>query len=147
MSQSPIPLTPAEQMRRIREVVLNSQEPSSQDPAAVLTAYFSRIGALRKNLGELEGRMLLKEPPPGSRLPVVGGLLHRFRAMWYAVALKWYTRPLLVQQNQFNMGTVQALRDLSSAVESLNQSAKEMETRLEKLQVRQDSPSGREKTA
>ena len=113
----------------------------------MLTAYFSRIGALRKNLGELEGRMLLKEPPPGSRLPVVGGLLHRFRAMWYAVALKWYTRPLLVQQNQFNMGTVQALRDLSSAIESLNQSAKEMETRLEKLQARQDSPSGREKTA
>ena len=141
MSQSLVPLTPAEQMRRIREMVLDAQTPTSQDPAALLAAYFSKTSALRKNLSELEAAMLLKEPPPGSRLPVVGGILHRFRAIWYTVALKWYTRPLTVQQNQFNMGTVQALRDLVAATESLSQSVKAMETRLEQLESTHSSSS------
>ena len=144
MSQSPVPLTPAEQMRRIREMVLNANAPSSQDPAALLAAYFSKTSALRKNLGDLESKMLLKEPPPGSRLPVVGGLVHKFRAVWYQVALKWLAVPLLVQQNQFNTGTVQALRDLLAATEALNQSVKAMEARAEQMKERPVSPPGAE---
>lgn len=134
MSQDVVPLTPAEQMRRIRETVLSAASKSPKDAYAVLADYFSSASALQKSLGDMESKMILKEPPPGSRLPLIGALVHKFRAIWYQVAFKWYTVPLVVQQNQCNVGTVHALRELVTITESLSGLVKEIDRRVTQLE-------------
>ena len=42
------------------------------------------------------------ERPFQSPTPVVGGLIVRFREFWMSLAARWYIRPLIAQQNQFN---------------------------------------------
>ena len=42
------------------------------------------------------------ERPFTSATPFIGSLLARFRSGWNSIATKWYVRPLLAQQNQFN---------------------------------------------
>ena len=42
------------------------------------------------------------ERPFTSTTPLIGSLLARFRSGWNSIATKWYVRPLLAQQNQFN---------------------------------------------
>ena len=44
----------------------------------------------------------VKERPFVSETAVVGGLIVKFRELWNSVATKWYIRPLLQQQNEFN---------------------------------------------
>ena len=42
------------------------------------------------------------ERPFTSETAVIGGLIVRFRQLWNSMAAKWYIRPLLQQQNEFN---------------------------------------------
>ena len=42
------------------------------------------------------------ERPFVSETAVVGSLIVKFRELWNNVAAKWYIRPLLQQQNEFN---------------------------------------------
>jgi hypothetical protein len=42
---------------------------------------------------------------------VIGGLIARFREMWNNVSTKWYVRPLLQQQNEFNHLVVRTIRE------------------------------------
>lgn len=42
------------------------------------------------------------ERPFISETAVIGGLIVRFRQLWNNMAAKWYIRPLLQQQNEFN---------------------------------------------
>jgi hypothetical protein len=58
----------------------------------------------------LEEHAEVKEEPFRSDVAVVGPLLARFRSLWNSVAAKWYVRPLLAQQNQFNQTLVQRLQ-------------------------------------
>ena len=44
----------------------------------------------------------VEERPFVSETAVVGGLIVKFRELWNSVAAKWYIRPLLQQQNEFN---------------------------------------------
>lgn len=37
-----------------------------------------------------------------STTPVVGGLIARFRAAWNSISTRWYVRPLIAQQTEFN---------------------------------------------
>lgn len=45
---------------------------------------------------------------------IIGPLIVAFRTLWNSVATKWYVRPLIQQQNQFNRLLVQRLHDLDS---------------------------------
>lgn len=45
-----------------------------------------------------------------SQTAVVGGLIGRFRALWYSVAAKWAVRHLITQQNQINRLIYQSLQ-------------------------------------
>lgn len=51
------------------------------------------------------------ERPFQSPTPVIGPLLAWFRTQWNNVATKWYVRPLLAQQNQYNQLAAQLLAD------------------------------------
>ena len=45
---------------------------------------------------------MLEEKPFSSSVPVIGGLIVAFRNTWNSVAAKWYIRPIIEQQNQYN---------------------------------------------
>ena len=62
----------------------------------------------------LEKRAEVQERPFRSETAVVGPLIARFRALWNSVATKWYVRPLLQQQNDFNRLVVERLHDQDS---------------------------------
>ena len=57
----------------------------------------------------------VEERPFTSTAPVIGPLIVRFRAIWNSVAAKWYVRPLLAQQNEFNRLVVEQLRSQERA--------------------------------
>jgi len=57
---------------------------------------------LASSLALLRERQLLREQPFGSQAPIVGPVIARLRAAWNSVSTKWYVRPLLQQQNEFN---------------------------------------------
>jgi hypothetical protein len=53
----------------------------------------------------------VEERPFTSNTPVVGGLIVWLRTQWNNVAAKWYIRPLLTQQNEYNRLAAQTLAD------------------------------------
>ena len=53
----------------------------------------------------------VKERPFTSETAVVGSLIARFRELWNNVSTKWYVRPLLQQQNEFNRLIAHAIQE------------------------------------
>lgn len=136
--QSP-PLTPTEQMRRIREAVLSVEQTSPQEARMMLTRQFNSLDALRKRLTELEGLMTVKAYPFVSHAPVVGALIVRWRTLWNWMSTKWYLLPILQQQNSFNASATHALRELVAEVEILSLSTRELQARLETIESKFDA--------
>jgi GT2 family glycosyltransferase len=68
-------------------------------------------------LGLMRERQLLREQPFSSQVPIVGPLIARLRAAWNSVSTKWYVRPLLQQQNEFNQ---LAATEITTQAERLN---------------------------
>ena len=54
------------------------------------------------NLERLRQLATLQEHCFRSSIPLIGPLIARLRAAWNSVSTKWYVRPLLQQQNEFN---------------------------------------------
>jgi GT2 family glycosyltransferase len=80
-------------------------------------------------LGLLKEKWRVQERPFVSHAPIVGPLIARFRETWNNVAAKWYVRPLLRQQNEFNALVVQRLEVLES-FEELRDLATELDARV-----------------
>lgn len=57
----------------------------------------------------LLARSQIKERPFVSETAVVGGLIAKFREFWNSISTKWYIRPLLQQQNEFNRLVTQSI--------------------------------------
>ncbi len=55
----------------------------------------------------------VEERPFISETAVVGGLIVKFRELWNSVAAKWYIRPLLQQQNEFNQLLARSVHEQS----------------------------------
>ena len=51
------------------------------------------------------------ERPFTSQTAVIGSLIARFRELWNSVSTKWYVRPLLQQQNQYNRLLVELVHE------------------------------------
>jgi hypothetical protein len=127
-------LTPAEQMRRIRDAA-NSLEPETpQEAYAVLAAHFSRLDMLRGRIDDLESKMLLKEQPFVSHAPLIGPLIVRLRSIWNWMSTKWYVLPLMTQQNEFNMTVTQTLREVVASIESVGNAVQATQMRLAELE-------------
>ena len=61
-------------------------------------------------LAEIHQRWVIKEQPFHSDVPVIGPLIAAFRHWWNSISTRWYVRPLLRQQIEFN-GKVAAMFD------------------------------------
>jgi GT2 family glycosyltransferase len=79
----------AEALISLREMLSASPEKSSEG-----TALASDLMA--------ELPWFVQERPFTSTVPIVGPAIARFRELWNSVAAKWYVRPLVEQQNEFN---------------------------------------------
>ncbi len=53
----------------------------------------------------------VEERPFISETAVIGGLIIRFREFWNSISTKWYVRPLLQQQNEFNHLVAQSIHE------------------------------------
>lgn len=51
------------------------------------------------------------ERPFTSETAVIGSLIARFREWWNNISTKWYVRPLLLQQNEFNHLIAQSIHE------------------------------------
>ena len=87
-------------------------------------------------LDQLRTRQLIREQPFASHVPIFGRLIARFRSAWNAVSTKWYVRPLLQQQNEFNE---LAVNQLAEQAERLRQ----QQIRLDHHEQRLDEQAGR----
>ena len=127
-------MTPAEQMRRIRQAVHATESDVSKDAYAILASYFSRLDVLRKRTMELESKMLLEEQPFVSHTPLIGPLIAGLRSVWNWMSTKWYVLPLIEQQTAFNMAATQTLRETIASLESLSTLVQNLQMRLAEIE-------------
>jgi hypothetical protein len=59
----------------------------------------------------LVAKSQVAERPFTSQTAVIGGLIARFRELWNSVSTRWYVRPLLQQQNEYNHLLVELVRE------------------------------------
>ncbi|MBI2939415.1 MAG: glycosyltransferase [Chloroflexi bacterium] len=104
----------------------------------ILAAGKSQVAPSRDGLAALGLRCRLVEPPFVSGAPLVGPLIVRFRRVWNWMATKWYVRPLIQQQSEFNALVVEALREQRAAIDealreqrtAIDEALREQEARL-----------------
>jgi hypothetical protein len=98
------------------------------------------VGALAEELLSL---WEIRERPFTSKVPVLGRWIVTFRNLWHSVSTKWYIRPMLFQQVQFNGAVVRALLQLhvnywddDALLALLAERCGEMATRIADLEAR-----------
>ncbi len=124
-------LTPAAQMRKIRETVRVDHSQSTEEATRMLSGYFARLDVLRARIADLERKMTIVEKPFRSPAPIIGPLIVTLRNAWNWMSTKWYVLPLLQQQNDFNKVVAQTLRELVTSIESTTQAIKELQTQID----------------
>ena len=112
-----------EALRTLRELVVRRQggnpalsrprppEMLRQPDQAAVTTQHEASNALAD---QMEALWEIHEHPFTSKVPILGRWIVAFRNLWNSVATKWYVRPLLSQQVQFNGAVVRALLQLST---------------------------------
>jgi GT2 family glycosyltransferase len=76
--------------------------------------------------GQLQARATVHERPLHSRVPLLGPAIAWWRDTWNSVSTKWYVRPLLQQQNDFNQSLVRRLQEHASRLAAQEQAQVEL---------------------
>lgn len=90
----------------------------------------------RNGLLALKSREYVQEPVAFSHRARWGKLIVFVRKAFYKVFLKWFTRPVLEQQNGFNQAAARMIEDLVEARERDARELRQMAARLEALERR-----------
>lgn len=112
---------------------------------------------LIERVNEVKGSWLVEEKPFRSRLPFVASLRDRFNS----ISTRWYVKPILAQQVEYNAAVARAIEDLgklaaanqpvhdleiatlSERMLSLEQRLERIETLLEKLAASSNNEAGK----
>jgi hypothetical protein len=113
---------------RVEEVLQRLRAGVRQRQAEVAT--FSGHGESRHKLAELTAREFVQEPIAVSPRPFFGRWIVFGRKVIFHLFLKWFTRPVMEQQNAFNQTASRLIQDLIQSQEMLAQRVRELETRL-----------------
>ncbi len=89
----------------------------------------------KSNAEQLAGRATVEEQPFRSRLWLIGGLIAWFRERWADVATRWYVRPMLAQQNEFNRQLVARLQEQLARLQAQEQAQAEQIAELAELRA------------
>lgn len=117
---------------RVGEVLQRLRAGVRQRQAEVAT--ISGSDQARHKLAELAAREYVQEPIAVSPRPVFGRWIVLARKVIYHVVLKWFTRPVMEQQNAFNTTVSRLMQDQVQSHEALVQRVRELEARLAKLE-------------
>jgi hypothetical protein len=100
---------------------------------------------------DLKAKEFVEEPIPVSPRPVLGRLLIFGRKVAFHLGFKWYMRPLLQQQNEFNQAVSTLAQDLAHRqeeivrqLEGLSRRLLEIERRLEVAPGTPEAPGAQE---
>jgi len=85
-------------------------------------------------LHELESTEFLEEPPAVSAKPFLGGVIVWSRKLFRHLFLRWYTVPLLQQQNSFNRNATLSFRDVLQRNQKLQRELDDLQCRVEALE-------------
>ena len=77
-----------------------------------LLATYPEVDELPASLAEVRRRQYLQRPIPSSHRPFFGRFVVLAKKAFYHLFMKWYLRPMLQQQNDFNEAVSIALQDL-----------------------------------
>ncbi len=97
----------------------------------------------RHKLAELTAREYIQEPIAVSPRPVFGRWIVLTRKVIFHVALKWFTRPVMEQQNTFNSTASRLIQDQVQSHEALAQRVRDLEARLLAAERRLDQADER----
>lgn len=78
----------------------------------------------------LQTTSTLQETIFRSHLPVIGPLIAWFRSAWNSVSTKWYVRPLIAQQSEFNVLVVNQLRGMAEQLHGQEARLVEVDRRI-----------------
>jgi hypothetical protein len=70
------------------------------------------VSRLTERVAEVKDRWLVEEKPFRSRLPFVAALRERINSL----STKWYVKPILAQQVEYNAAVSRAIEDLGNLV-------------------------------
>jgi hypothetical protein len=122
-----------ERVDRVAQVLAQVRSGVRQRQAEVAAAGTGSEEAQHQLL-ELKSREYVQEPLCVSPRPVVGRLLVFSRKAVFHLFMKWFSRPVLEQQNLYNQTVARLLEDLLKTQEA-------SERRLRELEARQDTKS------
>lgn len=91
---------------------LDQIQASVRQRTAELSTLADRDEHRNLRLVELRHAEFLQEPFPVSPRPGVGKFIVWARKAWFHLFQKWYTRPLLIQQNRYNRAVTAIIEDL-----------------------------------
>ena len=122
----------AEAVERVRAGVRQRQ--------AELATLGDLDGEAAARLLELRAAEFLPEPQPVSPRPLLGALLVVARKAFFHLFLKWWSRPVVEQQNRFNRAAAELLREQLAAAERRERRLRDLESRLAALESRGGEP-------
>ena len=122
---------------RVDEVLQRLRAGVRQRQAEIAT--ISGSDQARHKLAELTAREYVQEPIAVSPRPVFGRWIVLARKVIYHVVLKWFTRPVMEQQNAFNTTVSRLVQDQVQSHEALAQRVRELEARLLALERERES--------
>jgi hypothetical protein len=97
----------------------------------------------RNGLLALKQREYVQEPVAFSHRPGLGKLIVLARKAFYKLFLKWFTRPVLEQQNGFNQAAARLIEDLVESQERTAREARQLAARVEALERRLEGDEDR----
>ncbi len=89
---------------------------------------------------DLKAKEFVEEPVPVSPRPVFGRLLIFGRKVAFHLGFKWYMRPVLQQQNEFNQAVSTLAQDLAHRQDEIVRQLETLARRLVEIERRLDAP-------
>jgi hypothetical protein len=89
---------------------------------------------------DLKAKEFVEEPIPVSPRPVFGRLLIFGRKVAFHLGFKWYMRPLLQQQNEFNQAVSTLAQDLAHRQDEIVRQLESLARRLLDIERRLEAP-------
>ena len=120
---------------RVEDVLERLRAGVRQRQAEVATISGSELA--RHKLAELSAREYVQEPIAVSPRPVLGRWIVLSRKAIFHHLLKWFTRPVMEQQNSYNQTVSRLIQDLMQSNEALAQRVRELEARLLELEKKE----------
>jgi len=96
----------------------------------------------RNGLLALKQREYVQEPVPFSHRPGLGRFIVLARKAVYKLFLKWFTRPLLEQQNGFNQAAARLIEEMVESQERAAREIRQLSARVEELERRLEEKDG-----